>query len=57
MAIWRPLDRFLNPLLQAIRQVPLMGWLPLLGLWVGTGGVRADRGQPLRFLPDLAQQL
>lgn len=37
MAIWRPLDRVLNPLLQAIRQVPLMGWLPLLGLWVGTG--------------------
>jgi sulfonate transport system permease protein len=24
-------------LLQAIRQVPLMGWLPLLGLWFGTG--------------------
>jgi hypothetical protein len=37
MAIWRPLDRVLNPLLQAIRQVPLMGWLPLLGLWFGTG--------------------
>lgn len=37
MAIWRPLDRILNPLLQAIRQVPLMGWLPLLGLWFGTG--------------------
>jgi sulfonate transport system permease protein len=37
MAMWRPLDRLLNPLLQAIRQVPLMGWLPLLGLWFGTG--------------------
>lgn len=37
MAIWRPLDRVLGPLLQAIRQVPLIGWLPLLGLWFGTG--------------------
>jgi sulfonate transport system permease protein len=37
MAIWRPLDRVLGPLLNAIRQVPLIGWLPLLGLWFGTG--------------------
>jgi len=37
MAIWRPLDRLLGPLLHAIRQVPLIGWLPLLGLWFGTG--------------------
>jgi sulfonate transport system permease protein len=37
MAIWRPLDRILGPLLHAIRQVPLIGWLPLLGLWFGTG--------------------
>jgi sulfonate transport system permease protein len=37
MAILRPLDRVLGPLLNAIRQVPLIGWLPLLGLWFGTG--------------------
>lgn len=38
MAVWRPLDRVLGPLLHAIRQVPLIGWLPLIGLWFGTGG-------------------
>ena len=37
MAISRPLDRVLGPLLHAIRQVPLIGWLPLIGLWFGTG--------------------
>jgi sulfonate transport system permease protein len=37
MAIWGPLDRLLGPLLDAIRQVPLIGWLPLFGLWFGTG--------------------
>ncbi|MDP5278272.1 ABC transporter permease [Sphingomonas sp. DG1-23] len=37
MAVWRPLDRVLGPLLHAIRQVPLIGWLPLIGLWFGTG--------------------
>jgi sulfonate transport system permease protein len=36
-ALSRPLDRLLGPLLHAMRQVPLMGWLPLLGLWFGTG--------------------
>ena len=37
MAVWRPLDRVLGALLHAIRQVPMIGWLPLLGLWFGTG--------------------
>jgi sulfonate transport system permease protein len=37
MAVWKPLDRVLGPLLNAIRQVPLIGWLPLIGLWFGTG--------------------
>lgn len=37
MAIWRPLDRILGPLLHSIRQVPMIGWLPLIGLWFGTG--------------------
>ncbi|WP_231639412.1 ABC transporter permease [Sphingomonas profundi] len=31
----RPLDRIVGPFLHAVRQVPLMGWLPLLGLWFG----------------------
>jgi len=37
MALSRPLDRLLGPLIQGIRQVPIIGWLPLIGLWVGTG--------------------
>lgn len=37
MARWRWLDRLVGPLLHALRQVPLIGWLPLLGLWFGTG--------------------
>lgn len=37
MGIWRPLDRILGPLLHGFRQVPMIGWLPLLGLWFGVG--------------------
>ncbi|MCP3731099.1 ABC transporter permease subunit [Sphingomonas sp. MG17] len=37
MAMWRPLDRVVGPLYHAVRQVPLLGWLPLIGLWVGNG--------------------
>ncbi|CAN5154903.1 hypothetical protein BH10PSE13_BH10PSE13_02740 [soil metagenome] len=37
MGIWRPLDRLLGPLLHGLRQVPMIGWLPLLGLWFGIG--------------------
>ncbi|MBM3114578.1 ABC transporter permease [Jeongeupia naejangsanensis] len=33
----RPLDRALTPVLNAVRQVPLLGWAPLLGLWLGNG--------------------
>ncbi|BCL74624.1 ABC transporter permease [Jeongeupia sp. HS-3] len=33
----RPLDRVLTPVLNAVRQVPLLGWAPLLGLWLGNG--------------------
>jgi sulfonate transport system permease protein len=36
-AVWRPLDRVLSPLLNALRQVPMIGWLPLMGLWFGVG--------------------
>ncbi|HEX7856929.1 MAG TPA: ABC transporter permease [Sphingobium sp.] len=37
MGVWRPLDRLLGPLLNAFRQVPMIGWLPLMGLWFGVG--------------------
>lgn len=37
MAVWPPLNRVLGPLLHALRQVPMIGWLPLIGLWFGTG--------------------
>jgi sulfonate transport system permease protein len=37
MGIWKPIDRLLGPLLHALRQVPMIGWLPLIGLWFGVG--------------------
>lgn len=37
MGIWKPIDRVLGPLLHALRQVPMIGWLPLMGLWFGVG--------------------
>ena len=37
MAVWPMLNRVLGPLLHALRQVPMIGWLPLIGLWFGTG--------------------
>lgn len=37
MATVRPIDRLVGPLYHAIRQVPLLGWLPLIGLWLGNG--------------------
>ncbi|WP_380872010.1 sulfonate ABC transporter [Sphingomonas sp. DBB INV C78] len=37
MATSRLLDRLVGPLYHAIRQVPLLGWLPLIGLWLGNG--------------------
>lgn len=37
MAVWPLLNRVLGPLLHALRQVPMIGWLPLIGLWFGTG--------------------
>lgn len=32
-------ERFLGPTLNSIRQVPPLVWLPLIVLWVGTGGL------------------
>lgn len=37
MAVWPLLNRVIGPLLHALRQVPMIGWLPLIGLWFGTG--------------------
>jgi sulfonate transport system permease protein len=30
-------DRLLSPVIHALRQVPLFGWIPLIGLWAGLG--------------------
>ncbi|XHR29230.1 MAG: ABC transporter permease [Chthoniobacteraceae bacterium] len=30
-------DEFLSPLLRTVRQVPLLGWMPLIILWFGIG--------------------
>jgi len=35
MAFWRPLGDLLNPLVQAMRQVPNLALIPLIGLWFG----------------------
>ena len=37
MAMSRPLEATVGPLFHALRQVPLLGWLPLIGLWLGNG--------------------
>jgi sulfonate transport system permease protein len=37
MAVSRIADRSINPLYHAIRQVPLMGLIPLISLWFGNG--------------------
>lgn len=37
MAVFPLLNRVIGPLLHALRQVPMIGWLPLIGLWFGTG--------------------
>lgn len=39
MGVWRWLDRLIGPMVNGLRQVPMIGWLPLIGLWFGTGGV------------------
>lgn len=37
MAIWKPADLVINPIFHAIRQVPVLGYVPLISLWVGNG--------------------
>ncbi len=35
MAFWKPFGEFLNPLVQALRQVPNLALIPLIALWFG----------------------
>ncbi|MDR2636800.1 MAG: ABC transporter permease [Zoogloeaceae bacterium] len=37
MGISKVADILVGPLYHTVRQVPLMGWIPLIGLWFGTG--------------------
>jgi sulfonate transport system permease protein len=37
MGVSRIVDTLVGPLYHAIRQVPLIGWIPLIGLWFGNG--------------------
>jgi len=37
MGVFRIADLLIGPLYHAIRQVPLVGWIPLIGLWLGNG--------------------
>lgn len=37
MASWKWADALINPVYQAIRQVPLLGYIPLISLWFGNG--------------------
>jgi sulfonate transport system permease protein len=37
MALSPLVDRIVGPVFHAIRQVPTLGWIPLLGLWFGYG--------------------
>lgn len=36
-ALFPALNRVIGPLLHAFRQVPMIGWLPLIALWFGAG--------------------
>ncbi|NWL77417.1 ABC transporter permease [Pseudomonas taiwanensis] len=37
MALSRVADRLIGPLLHSIRQVPMLGWIPLIAMWFGNG--------------------
>jgi len=37
MGISRTVDKIIGPLYHTVRQVPLLGWIPLIGLWFGNG--------------------
>lgn len=35
MGLWKTVEQFLGPLFTGVRQVPIVGWLPFLILWLG----------------------
>ncbi|WP_426808808.1 ABC transporter permease [Pseudomonas sp. WOUb67] len=37
MALSSPANRLIAPLFHALRQVPMLGWIPLIALWLGNG--------------------
>jgi len=37
MALNQVADKFVGPVFHTVRQVPLLGWIPLIGLWFGNG--------------------
>jgi len=37
LGIFRPLSIGVSPLINIFRQVPILGWLPLIALWLGNG--------------------
>lgn len=37
MGMSRTVDKIIGPLYHTVRQVPLLGWIPLIGLWFGNG--------------------
>ncbi len=42
MALSPVVDKVLGPVYHAVRQVPTLGWIPLLGLWFGYGELPKD---------------
>ncbi len=39
MALSKVADRLVGPLFHSIRQVPMLGWIPLIAMWFGNGEV------------------
>jgi len=37
LSTWRVLELTVGPLVNTLRQVPILGWLPLVALWFGNG--------------------
>ena len=35
MGLWKPVEQYLEPLFNCVRQVPIVAWLPFLVLWLG----------------------